>query len=414
MRVTCKRWLLAVVVGAALLAVAAPASAQVVGMPYPRVGAFRPYGYGYGPYAPNPYNMNYPLSYPSPGYPAYPSYGSGSGSMYSSGTNPYLGSSGTASLVSEGTTAQLSDPYLNPYTTNPYSYYYSPAGSYLSGAADLVTAQGNYLVQYQRASLLQEEVHRSMLDSRRKVWEEARYERASLMNSEQVRVANIQSALERARHDPPLTEIWSGQALNSLFDYLTAQQGKVGKGPDVPLTEDLLKHINLTTGKDGNVGLLKHDLTWPVTLQRPEFEDAKKKLSDQLTEAKRQAQFGPVNNDLASDIKSNVARMQDILLQHVSDIQPADYMTAKKYLNMLDESAKALNDPNVTKYFNEKWSAKGKNVAALIENLKGGEAAGLRFAPAAPGDEPAYRALYYALRDYDAAMTQMTSTPTRP
>ena len=292
---------------------------------------------------------------------------------------------------------------------------YSPAGGYLSGASDLVTAQGNYLIQYQRASLLQEEVHRSMLDSRRKVWEEARYERASLMNSEQMRLGNIRSALERARHDPPLTEIWSGQALNSLLDYLTAQQGKISDGaslPSVPLSEDILKHINLTTGKDGNVGLLKSDIGWPVPLQRPEFEETKKKLTNQLEEAVRQAKFGKVNADLASDIKNNVAKMQDMLLQHVSDFQPADYMMAKKYLNMLDESARALSDPNVTNFFNDKWTAKGKNVADLIKNMKSGDAAGLRFAPAAPGDEAAYRALYYALRDYDAGMTQLTSAQT--
>ncbi len=389
MRVTCKRWLLAAVVGAALLAGAAPASAQIM-----------PYGY-------RPYNMNYPIAYPSPMNSAYPA----TNPAYATTPgNPYAG---TASSYSSGgaTISSDSSSYIPTYS-NPYSAYYSPYGSYLSGAADLVSAQGNYLIAYQRANLLQEEVHRSMLDSRRKVWEEARYERASLMNSEQMRLMDLRNALDRARTDPPLTEIWSGQSLNSLLNFLTAQQGRTGEGPAVALpNEDVLKHINLTNGKDGNIGLLKSDIRFPATLQRRDFDETRKNLELQLGEAKRQAQQGTVNADLVNDIKSNIAKMQDILLQHVSDIQPADYLTAKKYLNMLDESAKALNDPNVANYISGKWSAKGKNVGDLVKNMKD---MGLQFAPSAPGDEAAYRALYNAMRDYDAGMTQVNATPPPP
>jgi hypothetical protein len=391
MRVTCKRWLLAAVVGAALLAGTAPVSAQV--MPY----GYRPYGYnGVGP------NMNYPLAYPSPMYSAYPATNP---AAYSAPANPYAG---TASAYSTGATmsSDASSWYIPTYS-NPYSAYYSPYGSYLSGAADLVSAQGNYLIAYQKANLLQEEVHRSMLDSRRKVWEEARYERASLMNSEQMRLLDIRNALDRARSNPPQTEIWSGQSLNSLLNYLMAQPIKPGEEPPVPLNEDVLKHINLTNGKDGNIGLLKREINWPATLLRSEFEETRKKLEYELADAKLAARQGMVSSDLVSEIKNNIAKMQDILLQHVSDVQPADYLTAKKYLNMLDESAKALSDPNVTNYITGKTAAKGKNVAELVKNMK---EMGVQFAPAAPGDEAAYRALYNAMRDYDAGMTQV-STP---
>ena len=59
-------------------------------------------------------------------------------------------------------------------------------------------------------------------------------------------------------------------------------------------------------------------------------------------------------------------------------------------------------------YFNQKWVAKGKTVAELIQNMT---AAGLRFAPATPGDEGAYRALHFALVAYDDGITQVAAKP---
>src|SRR5437660_7695026 len=92
-------------------------------------------------------------------------------------------------------------------------------------------------------------------------------------------------------------------------------------------------------------------------------------LDKQLPEPVRKAKCGPVPQGLANDIKNNVQKMQDILLRTVSDIAPGDYIDAKRYLNMLEESAKALNDPNVSNYFNDKWTAKGKKVGELVEHM---------------------------------------------
>jgi hypothetical protein len=416
MSFTLKHWLLAALVGAALLGAGTPASAQ-----YFHSGYYRPlYPSGYAGMYGNPY-AGYPMVNPTTVYPTYPamqpaySPAASNPALYNS--NPYLSPGSTATLTTTPTSTspvtQYGDPYLSPYTSNPYASYYNPWGGYLSGRADLVTARANAAVTYQRAGLVQEEVFRSQLDTRRKIWEEARYERATLLNSEQLRLTEKQNALDRARHDPPAGEIVSGQSLNDLFSYLNAQQGKGFTGQPVTLGEDVLKHINVTTDKGGNAGLLKSDIKWPAPLQRSEFEDTRKKLEQDLTEAVRQAKFGPVDQNKVVDIKNNIQKMQDILLSRVNDMQPADYMTAKKYLNMLDDSARALSDPNVQNFFNDKWSAKGKTVGDLVKYMSRDQ--GLKFAPATPGDEWAYRALWYAMRDYDASiMQQVYSTPSRP
>ncbi len=70
----------------------------------------------------------------------------------------------------------------------------------------------------------------------------------------------------------------------------------------------------------------------------------------------------------------------------------------------------------MSNYFNDgKWSPKGKTVDILIHDIS---TKGLKFAPAVPGDEAAYTALYRALRDYDASMVQFVGAtapvPVRP
>jgi len=362
--------------------------------------------YPYGPY--NPANSIPPI-YPS--YPAYPSYNPYlySGSAY----NPYLGA-GTgyqASLATSANGGTVGDPYANSYATNPYIPYTDPVSGYLYGVAALTTANANAAVTYTRAGLLREELFRSQLDTRRKIWEEARYERANLMNSLQWQQMVTQSALDRARNNPALTEIWAGQSLNDMFTYLKAQQAKGITGPTIPLNEDTLKHINLTTGNKGNAGLLKSDILWPTALMRPEFEEPRKNLDKQIPIAVGQARTGRVNQGLTNDISADVQKMHDILLRNVSDIPPGPYIEAKRYLNLLNEAAKALTDPNVSNYFNDAWTAKGKDVGALVKYM--GEK-GLKFAPAAPGDEWAYSALQQSLAAYDAQTPQLQTAPPPP
>ena len=239
------------------------------------------YGYGYpGSSTLGTMNINVPGSTGS----SYPSYGGG-GAYPILTSNPY--SSGGGYQQATLSTSGSSDgggyaPYSNPYAPN-----YSPAGGFLQGAADLTTASANAQLTYNRAMLVNQQVGMKAIDYRRKLWDEARHERMMLPNSEQMRLTNIQTALDRARRDPPQSEIWSGLSLNDLFNYLVAQQGKGQKGPTIVLNEDVLKRVNLTTGKDGNVGLLKSDIKWPNSLLRSEFDEPRKNLDSMIPEAVR-------------------------------------------------------------------------------------------------------------------------------
>jgi len=378
------------------------------------IGLFRlpgtlPLGYGYGngfgyaggggvgytpSYAPQSSYATPAVSYiysvgPNGGNSSAPNYGGGQATLSTSGGG--------------GNDGSYSDPYMPNY---------SPAGGYLQGKADLTSSIGKFMVNTQKARLIEEEANRSQIDTRRRIWEEAKWERMNTVFTEDYREQLIKTEQRRARMEPPLNEIWSGRTLNVLVAATGAQQAKGVRGPSIPIHEDLLKHINLTSGANGNIGLFKNELQWPSALEGPEFAETVKGLKQRIPEAVQQAKVsGAVDSGLLKDVKQGVARLHEVLLRNVGEMGPGEYIEAKRFLNQLNEGVRALDDKNVSNYLTGKWAAKGRNVAELVDSLR---AMGLEIAPASPGDEPAYRALYYALYSYDTGMNQMTGSREPP
>jgi len=318
-------------------------------------------------------------------------------------STPYLNSSAQtpASLYNPGYSP---GPYNNPYY-NPYLPYYDPYGGYLMGVASVTNANAQYQVTIQQARMVQQQANQAAIETRRRMFDQIRYERMSMPTPEHIRVKDMEIALNRSRRQPPRAEIWSGDALNSLLAHLTKQQGAGLRGPRVDLDEDVLKRINVTDGANANIGLLRDggQLQWPVALDRPDFADAKKTLSQLLPDAVQQVKFNnPLAGNTRKDIQAALTNLNDALARSINDMTPNQYIEARRYLNFLNEGFRALQEPNAANYLNQKWAAKGKTVSELIQNM-----AGLRFAPATPGDEAAYVALHQALVAYDDGMQQV-------
>ncbi len=335
------------------------------------------------------------------------------------GNPPVPSYNGAATLSNTGVGVGWGNvtPGYDPYYSDPYLSNNGAAGGYLRGKADLVSSYGNFLVANQRARLVQEEANRSMIDTRRRVWEEAKWERMNTIWTEDYRESLVKNEQRRARLEPPLNEIWSGRTLNVLLEATAAQQAKGVRGPNVTIPEDVLKHINLTTGaaNAGNIGLFKAPLQWPVPLQSStEFADSIKSLNQRIPDAVEQARLNNVVPDgQYKDLLRDVDRLHATLLRNVSEMPPSDYIESKRYVNMLTEAVRALKDPKAQDYLTGKAAPKGKTVAELVDNMT--RLQGMQFAPASPGDEGAYRALYRALQAYDAGMTQVnTSAPPTP
>ena len=361
--------------------------------PYPAVAplypTYAPIAPTYPPYIPpvapayNPY-VGTPYVPPSPGYP-------------SPGTDPTV----------------TPNPYTgNPYTGSPYtpSYYpdYSTA-ALARGVAELTKESAQYQVTIQRARLLQEEVTRSRLETRRRIQEEYERERRNMPNPEDIRQREIEISVSRARHDPPLTELLSGKSLNDLFGHLANQQAKPGfVAPNTSLDAIDLAQINLAPANEaGNIGLVKNlkkgeKLSWPSPLIGAAYAEARDKLDARLSNAVellRTNRTVPASD--IQDLEESVKKMVDTLNNSIGDLSPSQYIAAKRYLNQVQDAVTAMNSPGAVNYFNGTWSARGKSVDELVRYMKD---KGLKFAPATPGSDGAYRALHYALIAYDANM----------
>jgi hypothetical protein len=335
---------------------------------------------GYGSLAPSgaPASGSLAASYANPSL--------GYGSLSNSNNNPYgAGGYGAAGYGMWGT----------QWMMNPYQ-------GYLSGAADLTRANADYWQGIQQAKMTRQEAIRSSIQTRRAMIEEAEWERAHMPDPEKIRQAALERDLNIARHSPPLTDVWAARSLNSLLRHLINQMGQGAKGPNVPLNEETLDHINLTVGSNrGNVGLLKDsgNLHWPLALQRELFKDSREGLNSLMQTAYKSA-AGGTKPDTAtiSDLRANYKKLKDRLDANVTQLTPDEYIEANRFLNYVDGAITALKSPSVGHFFDGSWKAKARNVAELVQFMRD---QGLWFAPATPKDEAAYVSLYNSLAAFD-------------
>ncbi|MBY0523095.1 MAG: hypothetical protein K2R98_06835 [Gemmataceae bacterium] len=278
-----------------------------------------------------------------------------------------------------------------------------PYGGYLNGAANVINAQGQYLISSQTAFLKKEQVRSAQMDNRRKAFDEYMYEKANTPTLNEKRIAEQQAELTRALTNPPETEIWSAKSLNDMLQALQQLRTKELHGPTVPLNEGTLKQVNVTVRDVGNVGLLKDagKLKWPFVLRGLSPKDDVKELRDQvdarMAEGKKQAMKGEVDADLLIELQRDVDKLRYMLKDAVANTSFNDYTAGKRYLNELDNAIKVLKDPDVEKYVNGTYAAQGKNVEELVAYMTQN---GLRFSPAIRGEEGAYSALFQSMVQY--------------
>ena len=287
----------------------------------------------------------------------------------------------------------------------------NPYEGYLSGTASVTNANAKYQVTINQAKLLRQEAIRSAFQTRRAAIEQAEYERAHMPDPEKIRQNQLARELDRARNSPPLTEISSGKALNTLLRNAITHQSQGVRGPTVALNEDTLKSVNPTAGDTrGNIGLLKDsgNLQWPQALQGEAFKETREDLSRRMRQAVQTITAGNKSPDESTlaDMQADLKRLNETADASVNVLSPDQYIEAKRYLNQVGNAMTALRDRNVSNYFNDNWRLRGRTVAELVKFMAD---KGLWFAPAAPGDEPAYQALYYALAAFDAGMPRLAT-----
>jgi hypothetical protein len=313
--------------------------------------------------------------------------------------NPYMASAqfanGYGSSGSDG--SGWGNPYLNSY---------NPWGGAFSGYADVINAQGRFMVNREQSFGIREQTKQAKIDTRRRIFDEWQYERANTPSLEDLREQDIRMARRRALNDPPFTEILAGTSLNTLLDHLKTAQGTGARGNNVAMDEDTLKRVNVTSGSGGNIGLLKNDgfVQWPLTLRAEEFNPEREAITKALPKLVQDASTnGHVDAGTLKAAQSNLDKLNERLTDKVGDLGTSQYIESRRYLNFLGQALQALGNDDVANFFNQRFTAKGKTVAELVKHMSD---KGLRFAPATPGDEAAYRAMHQALVNYDLSISQ--------
>lgn len=284
----------------------------------------------------------------------------------------------------------------------PY-YIGSPAGDYLRGVADLTVSYGKYIQDYQRARLLNQEVERSKLVTRRQIIDEWRYMQSLIPTSEDIRRLDWERDLARARKQAPIGDILSGKSLNVLLTQLKQTHGKGSRGPAIPLDEEALRQINVAPAHGKNIGFIKSGkIHWPMALQDQRFTKLRENIDRDLKDAIDRARInGKVDAALMNDLVAARREMDDLLDKIGGDLTMSQYMEAKRYIGYLTEGIRTLGEPDVQNYFNRKYEARGKTVPDLIDYMN---KEGLVFVNSIPGVEAPYRTLYTFLAAYEDAV----------
>jgi hypothetical protein len=321
-------------------------------------------------------------------------------------------------------------PYGRVYSTgygvpggyyNPYGYGTTvggdPYGGYLSGAASVIGAQGQYLVNTQQAYLTKEHVRSAQIDNRRKAFDEWMYEKANTPTLNETRMKDQRDALQRSLTQPPETEIWSGYTLNNLLANAQQMQAQGIQGPDVSLNSQMLKNINVSVKQQGNASLLKEPekLKWPLALRTLSPKDSTKELRDQIdtlmVQGKKQAMGGEVDAGVLEELDRSITKLRGMLRDQVSNLGFSDYTAAKHFLTDLDGAVTVLKQADASKYVSGAYAAKGHTVNELVDYMSQN---GLKFSPATAGEEAAYSGLYQAFLRFTLGNTSMTTTAPFP
>ncbi len=321
----------------------------------------------------------------------------------------YLKTDAGVSLPPAGPSAPA---YYPPPVYGGYGYpgYQGAVGGALSGAADVISAQGEYNIQTQQSRMLQTQADLSRLDYRNALIQQERYEKAITPSAQEIREKQQWLELQSARNNPPNPQIWSGDALNALFTALQGAERQGLKADPVPLDPALLKAVNLTTGQNSGAGagMLKNvtNLNWPFALQLPPYKDSSANIDKLAIQAVNEVKAdGRVAAETFVQLSTAVNTL-DTTVANDQVLSPTDYIVSKGFVDDLRNAIQSFRSPDIASYLNGGIAAKGPTVADLVQQMT---TQGLRFAPATQDGQPAYSALYQAMATYDYRLSRLAS-----
>jgi hypothetical protein len=221
---------------------------------------------------------------------------------------------------------------------------------------------------------------------------------------EQERERYRQERVRRAQTNPPVEEIYSAVALNDL---LLDAQIRGNHEREVPLPDDVLRHINYSPGGSGrHAGLIRGGkLTWPSLLLWVDFQKEREILDAEIENMVRQLQYNSrVDTADLEKARAAIGQLKEKLPNVAKAASPEAMATqfhpAKDYLRDLGKAIELLEQKDAACYVLEDYALKGRTVSDLVRHMTN---KGLRFEAALPADRGEYVALHRALAEFSSA-----------
>jgi hypothetical protein len=299
--------------------------------------------------------------------------------------------------------AAHAQPY-NPYLARQQFAQPAPYWGYMQfpnnppvDVGDVLRAYGDLMIKYQQA-------RSARLDVRRKELEQWMWERDTLPNSEDERERQRRLEVQRARLNPPKTEIWSGKALNELLTELRLSFSLADSGEgSPPLPSDLLRRVNVSSGKaGGNAAVFRERrLAWPMLLQDPSFAEERQRADEFVTRAFEEATQGRLTLDTVGGLRRCYVdldkRLTDVTRSDSLPLwSPTMYFQARQFLHRLEAALSLMDQEDAPRFLLGTFRVQAKTVAELVRYMTEN---GLQFAEVTPGDETAYTALHAFLSE---------------
>jgi len=322
-------------------------------------------------------------------------------------------------------TPSLGGGFVNPYTPGgfgspfgglgggyggyPYTFI-PPEGYFLQGAASVMNAYGNVLTQQEQARLMREQANQAKIETAKKRFEYELWVKANTPTYTEIQAKIAKDTLKRIQNTNNVMEIWSGRAPKILLDDLRNKvRGKKVSIDPIPLSEEVLKHLNITTKSGGNLGLLRNEgrFAWPTALSDLLPKEEREQIEMMAARAVNKAANGADPGNLVPDLQSALTKARETLSQKVGEIPTTQYIQAQRFLNDFDAAGQGLAQKDANKFFQfQRWASGGKTVQEVVDYMAEN---GLEFAPAVQGDESAYQALNSALQAYNIAFNNQVA-----
>jgi len=279
-----------------------------------------------------------------------------------------------------------------------YGYYPYAGGGYWNGQAAMLDAYGNVGIDQEQARILREKANQEKLVTKTKTIDVMAYERAHKYWYTDEKVDIQAKQIQAAMNNPPVQEITSGRALNTLLPWLDKLAATGTRGPTVPINPEVVKAINTNSGvAGGNAGLLReiNQLQWPVATDGAN----QKKLDDMLKQATNEGLRGPVSPVTISKLNKQTEIVAGEVKQKFfkDEVDAGEYIQANRFLDRVRQANKALAQPDITKMLAGALGPRGDTVDEVVQSMA---SRGLSFAAAQPGQEGAYVAMYRAFVNY--------------